>query len=38
MEIKSLAEHPQFIEVVGFTTVEIFWVSYMLAGFYSIKD
>ncbi len=33
----TLSEHLQLLRTVGFTTVEVFWLSNMQAGFYAIK-
>lgn len=33
----TITEHIKLLNAVGFETVEIFWVSYMQAGFYAIK-
>ena len=33
----TIAEHLELLRVTGFSTVEIFWLSHMQAGFYAIK-
>jgi len=34
----TIEEHLGLLKEVGFSTVEVFWISYMQAGFYAIKD
>jgi tRNA (cmo5U34)-methyltransferase len=33
----TVSEHLELLRMVGFTTVEVFWLSHMQAGFYAIK-
>jgi tRNA (cmo5U34)-methyltransferase len=33
----TIVEHLELLRGAGFYTVEIFWVSYMQAGFYAVK-
>ncbi|MGD0231966.1 MAG: hypothetical protein ABSC19_16690 [Syntrophorhabdales bacterium] len=33
----TIAEHLELLRATGFSTVEIFWLSHMQAGFYAIK-
>lgn len=34
----TITEHIGLLKTVGFSVVEVFWVSYLQAGFYAIKD
>ena len=34
----TILEHVDLLKAAGFQTVEVFWTSYMQAGFYAIKD
>ncbi|MCX8131530.1 MAG: class I SAM-dependent methyltransferase [Clostridia bacterium] len=34
----TIEEHLRLLKEAGFSTVEVFWVSYMQAGFYALKE